>query len=269
MTEKLKILVVDDEKEFCLNVKDILEMENYEVSTACDGLKGLELIKQGGFALVLMDVKMPVMNGVETFKKMKEIVPDTPVIMVTAYAVEDLLREALQEGAFGILSKPLDFEKLFGLIENALHDGAMILIVDDDEDLCANIKNVLDNIGYRVRVAYNGNTAIEKARENDFDIIILDMKLPFLNGLEVYLAIQEIRRNVVVIIITGYPEEMGEMAQEAVQKGAYICLEKPIAMDGLLSMLEQVTESKSKKEELPHIKDKGSNNEETTFNPHC
>lgn len=250
MAEKLKILVVDDEKEFCRNVKDILEMENYEVVTAYDGLKGLELIKQSNFDLVLMDVKMPVMNGVETFKKMKEIVPDTPVIMVTAYAVENLLQEALQEGAFGTLKKPLDFDKLFELIESAIPDGAMILVVDDDENLCANMKNVLDNIGYRVSVAYNGNTAIEKAQENDFDIIILDMKLPSLNGLEVYLAIRKIRPNVVVIIITGYPKEMGDLAQEAVQKGAYICLEKPIDMDDLLSMLEQVKERKSKKDPL-------------------
>ncbi len=122
MAEKRKILFVDDDKEFCLNVKDILEMENYEVSTACDGLKSLGLLKQGGFDLVLMDVNMPVMNGVETFKKMKEIMPDTPVIIVTAYAVEDLLQEALQEGAFGTLRKPLDFDKLFGLIENAVRD---------------------------------------------------------------------------------------------------------------------------------------------------
>jgi len=246
MPEKLKVLVVDDEKGFCENVKDILEMENYDVVTAYNGFIGLELAKENGFDLVLMDVKMPVMDGVETFKKMKVIAPGTPVIMITAYAVEDLLREALQEGAFGALRKPLDFDKLFELIQNAIPNGALILMVDDDEDLCANMKDIISKKGYRVSVTYDGDTAIEKVRENQFDIIILDMKLPSLNGLETYLAIREIRPNVIVILTTGYSREMGKLAQQAVEKNAYVCLEKPIDMDELLLLLEQINEQKAK-----------------------
>ncbi len=242
MSEELKILVVDDEKEFCKNVRDILEMRGYRVALAHDGFRALELVKQNGFDLVLMDMKMPVMDGVQTLKKVKEFIPDTPVIMVTAYAVEDLLREALREGAFGTLKKPLDFDKLFALIEKAIPNGALILVVDDDEDLCANMKDLLRDKGYRVSVAYDGNMAIEKAWEKDFGIIILDMKLPPLNGLETYLAIRDIRPNVVVIVITGYPQEMGNLAQQAVQKNAFACLEKPIDMDDLVSLLGQIKE---------------------------
>jgi len=242
MSEELKILVVDDEKEFCKNVRDILEMKGYRVALAHDGFRALELVKQNSFDLVLMDVKMPVMDGVETFKKIKEFAPDTPVIMMTAYAVEDLLREALREGAFGTLKKPLDFDKLFALIEKAIPNGALILVVDDDEHLCANMKDLLHDKGYRACVAYDGNMAIEKAWENAFDIIILDMNLPSLNGLETYLAIRDIRPNVVVIVITGYPQEMGNLAQQAVQKNAFACLEKPIDMDDLVSLLGQIKE---------------------------
>lgn len=246
MSEELRILVVDDEKEFCKNVRDILEMKGYRVALAHDGFRALELVKQNGFDLVLMDVKMPVMDGVQTLKKVKEFIPDTPVIMVTAYAVEDLLREALREGGFGTLKKPLDFDKLFALIENAIPNGALILMVDDDEDLCANMKEILRDKGYRVCVAYDGNAAIEKAWEKDFDIIILDMKLPPLNGLETYLAIRDIRPNVVVIVITGYPQEMGNLVQEAAQKNAYACLEKPIDMDAMVSLLGQIKEERAR-----------------------
>ena len=97
MSEKLKVLVVDDNEDFCRNVTDILELKDYEVASAYDGFKGLELVKENGFDMVLMDVKMPVMDGVETYRKLKEITPATPVIMVTAFAVEDLIREALRE----------------------------------------------------------------------------------------------------------------------------------------------------------------------------
>ena len=246
MSEKLKILVVDDNKEFCQNMADILELKDYEVVTAYDGFEALELVKQNGFGLVLMDVKMPVMNGVETFKKVKEVAPDTSVIMVTAYAVEDLIREALREGAFGSLKKPLDFDQLFGLIERASPNGKLILVADDDENLCANMKDVLSNKGYRVSVAYDGNMAVEKARKNNFDIMLIDLKLPALNGLETYLSIRDFRPNVVAIMITGYSQEMSKLVQQALQENAYTCLEKPIDMDELLSLLGQIKEQKDK-----------------------
>jgi two-component system response regulator HydG len=246
MFQKLRILVVDDNEEFCQNVADILELKNYEVVSAYDGFKALELVKRDGFALVLMDIKMPVMDGVETFKKVKEIAPDTPVIMVTAYAVEELIKEALRQGAFGSLQKPLDFDQLLELIALATDEGALILVADDDENLCATLKDTLSNKGYRVSVAYGGNTAVEQARKNNFDILLIDMKLPVLNGLETYLAIREFRPDAVAIIITGYKQEMSELVQQALQKCAYTCLEKPIDMDELISLLERIEEQKGK-----------------------
>ena len=246
MSEKFKVLVVDDNEEFCHNTKDILELKDYAVATAYDGFKALELVKQNGFGLVIMDVKMPVMDGVETFKKIKEIAPETPVMMVTAYSVENLIREALREDAFGSLRKPLDFDRLFELMGRAIPDGALILVVDDDEDLCSNIKDVLSDKGYRVAVAYDGNKAIQKAREHNFDIVLIDMKLPPVNGLETYLSIKDIRPNAVAIVITGYPKDMHDLVQQALKGDAYTCLEKPINMEELLSLLDKIEEQKAK-----------------------
>ena len=245
MSEKLKILVVDDNEEFCKNVTDILELKGYEVVSAYDGFKGLEAVKGNGFDLVLMDVKMPVMDGVETYRKVKEIAPDTPVIMVTAFAVEDLLREALQQGAYGSLKKPIDFDQLLELINQATGKGALILVADDDENLCANMQEVLSGRGYRVSIAYNGNEAVDKAAKNNFDIMLLDMKLPPLNGLETYLVIRQFRPNVVAVVITGYRQETSELVQQAIQDSIYTCLEKPIDMDMLLPLLEQIKAQKN------------------------
>ncbi len=244
MSEKSSVLVVDDNKIFCRNINDILELKGYEVVTAHDGFKALELVKQNGFELVLMDIKMPVMDGVETFKRIKKIAPDIPVIMVTAFAVEELIRDALREGAFGALKKPLNFDKLFELIARATAKGALILVVDDDHNLCANVKDILSAKGYRVGIAYDGNTALDKARENNFDIMLIDMKLPPLNGLETYLSIRDFRPNVVVIIITGYPQEMVKLTQQALRENAYACLEKPLNMNELAMLLEQIKEHK-------------------------
>jgi DNA-binding NtrC family response regulator len=166
--------------------------------------------------------------------------------MVTAYAVEDLIKEALQEGAYGSLRKPLDFDQLFELIDQATGKGAMILVVDDDKDICANIHGILGDRGYRVSVAYDGTTAVEKARKYNFDIMLLDMKLPVLNGLETYLAIRQFRPNVVVIIITGYRQEMNKLIELTLQKNAYTCLDKPVDMDNLLALLERIQKQKAR-----------------------
>jgi two-component system, NtrC family, response regulator HydG len=245
MPKKLKVLVVDDNKEFCRNVKDILELKGHEVTPAHDGFKALERVKQGGFDLVLMDVKMPIMDGVKTFKKIKEIKPKTPVIMISAYAVEELIRDGLRAGVFGFLKKPVDFDMLLGLMEDATRDGTMILVVDDDEDLCSNMENILTDKGYRVAVAYDGETAIQKTRENSFDVMLIDMKLPPVNGLETYLSIRNIRPDVVAIIITGYPKDMSDLVKLALKRGAYICLEKPLDMEGLVSLVQKIEKDKA------------------------
>lgn len=245
MSEKLRVLVVDDNEEFCKNVTDILELKGYEVVSAYDGFKGLEAVKENGFDLVLMDIKMPVMDGVEAYRKIKEIAADTPVIMVTAFTVEDLIREALQQGAYGSLKKPIDFDQLLELIEQATGKGTMILVADDDENLCANIQEVLSDKGYRVSVAYDSNEAIDKAEKHNFDIMLLDMKLPALNGLETHLAIREFRPDVVTIIIADCEQKTSELVQRVLQKSVYTCLEKPIDMDRLVSLLAQIKAQKN------------------------
>jgi DNA-binding NtrC family response regulator len=242
MSKKTTVLIVDDNIEFCKSLQDILEFKGYAVITAHDGFQALEFVKTTPVDCVLMDIKMPVMNGVETFCKLKEIVPDLPVVMMTAFAVEELIRESLQKGAFGILKKPIDFERLFSLIETATTDGMLILIVDDEQDFCRNLEDVLTQRGYRVCLAFEGRSAIEKTRENNFDIMLIDLKLPVLNGLETYLAIHEIRPHLIAIIMTGYTQELHDVLDEARHQPVYTCLEKPIDIDELLSLLEQIKE---------------------------
>jgi len=122
-SNKASVLVVDDNEEFCQSIANILKLKGYKVVSVYDGFKALELVKKDVFDLALMDVRMPAMDGVETFKRFREVAPDTPVIMVTAYAAEDLIREALREGVYGFLKKPLDFDEFFRLVAQAAGQG--------------------------------------------------------------------------------------------------------------------------------------------------
>lgn len=112
------MLVVDDNKELCQNVKEVLDSAGYQSACVYDGFKAIEHVKRSPPDIILMDVKLPGMNGVEVFKKIKEIMPRANVIMITGFSVDELLEEAIREGALGYMNKPLDFDRLFALIEN-------------------------------------------------------------------------------------------------------------------------------------------------------
>ncbi len=119
MKEKANIMIVDDDISLCKTLSSILGRKDYVVTTAQDGPEAIERVKERPFDITFMDIKMPLMNGVETYRRIKKIRPKAVVMMMTAYAVEELVQGALQEGAYGITYKPLDIERVIAVIEEA------------------------------------------------------------------------------------------------------------------------------------------------------
>jgi DNA-binding NtrC family response regulator len=119
--EKASILIVDDDISLCKTVSLVLRRKGYAVTTAQDGLEAITRVKEKPFDMTFMDIKMLPINGVETYRRIKKIRPEA-VVMMTAYAVEDLVQEALQEGAYGITYKPLDIKRVVALIERIERD---------------------------------------------------------------------------------------------------------------------------------------------------
>ena len=100
---KAKILVVDDDSGMLFTLVEILEDAGYEASGAEDGYQAVESASQEAFDLVFMDIKLPGIDGVEAYRQIKSVSPGTPVIMMTGYSVEDLISQALEEGAYTVL----------------------------------------------------------------------------------------------------------------------------------------------------------------------
>ena len=142
MDDKASILIVDDDEGMCETLSDIMEDRAYRPVVAFNGYEAVEKVREAPFDVILMDIKMPGMNGVETLKEIKKTRPDAVVVMMTAYAVEDLIKEALREGAYGVLYKPLDMDRMISLIEG-VKEGGFILVVDDDPHDCTIFKDVL------------------------------------------------------------------------------------------------------------------------------
>jgi two-component system response regulator HydG len=120
MKEKPKILVVDDEESHRIMLRAVLKDEGYEVVEAADGSEAVRAVEQEPFDLVLLDVRMTTMDGIEALTEIRKISPLIPVLIMTAYASVKTAVEALKAGAFDYLTKPLDIEELKILIEKAL-----------------------------------------------------------------------------------------------------------------------------------------------------
>ena len=106
MPEKANILIVDDNTSLCRTMAFVLGRKGYAVATAKDGPEAIEKVKERPFDMIFTDIKMPLMDGVETYKGIKKIRSEAVVVMMTAYAVEDLVQEALKEGALAATPIP-------------------------------------------------------------------------------------------------------------------------------------------------------------------
>lgn len=121
-----KVLIVDDEASIRKTLSEILGFQNYNVDEASDGIEALAKIKKNVYDIVILDIKMPKMDGIETLERIQDICPDLPVIMISGHGNIDTAVEAVKKGAFDYISKPPDLNRLLITIKNALDKSSLI-----------------------------------------------------------------------------------------------------------------------------------------------
>lgn len=117
---KRKILVVDDDKALCQTLSEILEDEGYNVVSAQDAHEAIAKVKKDGFAIIFMDIVLPDINGVEAYKAIKKLSPSTVTVMMTGYSVENLVKEAINEGAYSCLYKPFEMDEILNVTKKII-----------------------------------------------------------------------------------------------------------------------------------------------------
>ena len=236
---QINILIVDDLHSMRMTLGGILEDEGYSVMTAEDGYHAIEAVGQRQFDIIFIDIKMPGIDGVQTFREIKKIDPDAAVVMMTAYSVEELFREAMEEGAYAIIYKPFDINMVIAIIEELLTRKTLVLVVDDHFADRETLKTVLEEKGYRVATASDGTEAIDMVRSRHYDIIFLDVRLPDMTGFETFEQVKKIDPQATVIMMTGYAEE--DLIKNAIEAGAYTCLRKPFDIDKVITLVNTVS----------------------------
>jgi two-component system response regulator HydG len=235
-----RILVVDDEVDTCANLSDILSDLGYRVDVAYDGPSALDLVKQNTYDVALLDLKMPGMDGLELYRRIKQLQAGTVAIVVTAYASSNTAAEAMSAGAWQILSKPVDLSKLLTLVEEALGQP-VVLIVDDDHDLCESLWDLFRERGYRVCLAHDPQQAAERLAQRVHHVVLIDMKLPSGSGAEVFRLVRRANPEARTVLVTGLRSEMEQLVETTLSEGADAACYKPFNIPSLLETLKELT----------------------------
>ncbi len=122
-----KILIVDDEVPIRRTLREILEFEQYQVDEAADGEEGVAKVRREKYDVIIMDVKMPKLDGIEALERIQLISPETPVIMVSGHGTIDTAVEAVKKGAFDFISKPPDLNRLLITVRNAMEKVDLVV----------------------------------------------------------------------------------------------------------------------------------------------
>ena len=235
------ILVVDDEVDTCQNLSDILTDIGYTVDVAHDGPSALEMVRRKRYDVALLDLRMPGMDGLTLYREIKKLRAGTVAIVVTAYTGGDTASEALSAGAWHVLAKPVDFSILLKLVDEAL-EQPLVMVVDDDHDLCANLWDVLRERGFRVCLAHDEKQAAERLMDRAFKVVLIDMKLPTGDGAGVFRMVRQVNPQARSVVITGYRSEMDQRVKQVVDEGADAVCYKPFDMPNLLATLKRLSE---------------------------
>jgi two-component system response regulator HydG len=231
-----RILVVDDERDICDNLRDILGEFGYAVDTTIDPLEALDLVDRETYDIALLDLKMPGLDGVELCRRIRQRQSSTVGLIVTAYADPAAEREAAAAGAYRVLAKPVDARLLMGLIETVL-EQPLVLIVDDDRDLCESLRDVLTDEGFRCGIACSAGDFERQLTGRTPQVVVIDLRLADSDGIELLAQVRNLCPESRTILITAHHEEIQRRMAEATAKGAdAVCL-KPFDTADLVSRI--------------------------------
>jgi len=245
-----KVLVVDDDEYIVQLLRHHLETEGYQTLTAQRGEDVFQLAKSEKPVLITLDILLADMNGFEVLEQLKgdPTTSEIPVIIVSV--VPDAETRGVALGAAGYIGKPFEERQVLSLVQQVLSsvgggDNAPlnhILVVDDDRHIVNWLKEALSNNGFVVQGAYNGHEALALAREDSPDLILLDLKMPDMDGYEVIRNLRDghTTRNIPVIVITGSSFDDDHDHVKVFGMGVEHMLTKPFTVETLVEEIKRV-----------------------------
>ncbi len=247
--EECRVLVIEDDETARKQLAKVIRKEGYQVLVAEDGRAGVELFKKELPEIVVTDLKMPGVDGMEVMHTVRRLSPDVQIILVTAFGKTDTVIMAIREGALDYIKKPIDLDQLTVALGRA-REKVMeykkadafpaLLLADDEQYIRERLSKVMEEEGWKVFQVADGEEAIKVFEETKIDIAILDIKMPKKDGLQALHEMRSISDDFEAIILTGYGDESN--AIQALRDGAINFLKKPIDLDQMELAVQKAME---------------------------
>jgi len=239
----MKVLIVDDEYSVLEALREYLTLRGYDIIVAARGDEAVEVVRQEKPQVVLLDIRLPGLSGMDVLRRIKPMDPKLQVIMITALDDEGLRKEALELGATAFAFKPLDVQGLERIISTAVNQPpplapksplkssqVHVLVVDDEPEICVALRYYLVGLGYQVVTAPTGEQAIahlQTARPRP-DILLLDLTMPHRGGFAVLDEMKKMGLRMPVIVLSGNDAELVKAATQVMGVRRY--LQKPVPL---------------------------------------
>jgi DNA-binding NtrC family response regulator len=211
-----------------------LELDDFEVVTAESGQAALELLERESFDLVLSDVRMPGMNGVELFRRIREARPDCPVVLMTGFAIEGLVHDAIAEGVFTILPKPFDVRDVVEALVSAAR-RPIVLVIEGDDQLGPAAARALRASEVQEIPGADPMAALTALQERFVDVCVIDLSLPGGRASELMERIRSVDPSIIQIAVGGH--EVPSRIREAAAHGSFLCMRKPLDPQQLVATI--------------------------------
>jgi two-component system cell cycle response regulator len=240
-----KILVVEDNEANRILMRQILKYHGYDLLEAADGAAGLAMAREHMPDLILLDLQMPVMGGFAVIRELRKT-PELSmlkVIAVTSFAMKGDREKALEAGFDEYVTKPIDTRKFVDIVKSFLPSETLtpkkpiILCVDDEPENLKLLENILVPRGYEVVSAANGEDALQKIKTQTIDLLLLDLILPGMDGLQVSRKIKDNKkyRDIPIVMLTAYTGV--ETYIKTLSNEVFAYLQKPFETEELVRIV--------------------------------
>jgi DNA-binding NtrC family response regulator len=233
----IRVLVVDDEQAMRLTVQANLELAGWEVVVAENANRALEAVQRERFDVVLSDIRMPGMSGIELFRQMRELQPSVPVILMTAFTVESLLDEAMGEGVFTVLPKPFDPDQLVAILERALK-RQVVLLIDGDRADAEGAREALAGLGLTAQAVFDEQSSLEVVSKGAVDVCIIELGMASAGTPPLISRIRAVDPSVSFIAL--FTQHAPELMRTVAWSGSVNWLRKPVAARTLARSIARV-----------------------------
>lgn len=237
---KRRILIVDDDRLMVRTLRDILSLRGWETDGVHSGEEAVAAVRVNEYAVVLMDVRMSGMTGVEALREMRALRPDLRVILMTAYAATELLAQAERDGALHVFPKPVELERLMDTLDAVIADARCVLIVDDDADFLRTLADLVAARGYGTLRAGTLDEALTLLQAQLPGAVMLDLRLDGLEPRENVLAIKSVSPAVALILYSGHPLALEQTTGSLPPKFIRGVLQKPFPPDRVFELLDAI-----------------------------